>query len=940
MRYTLNLFSMLHRFLLPAVIVVCSVCVAAHAQYNGDTSQGVDCSSPANAASPTCAGGFGGNGTFQQYPNMYGPNYAPNGGAAGYSSYPQQQAGRGTMGATNGLNGYVPTYNDQTPYGQMYGAYRSPYNPYANPYAMYARPITEFQRVVAGTVGATLPIYGADLFSDSLGTFLPVDRTPVTPDYVVGPGDELLIRAWGQVNFNVHATVDRSGNIYVPQVGNIEVSGLHFQQLDGYLKSKLGRVFRNFDVSVNMGQLRSIQIYVVGNAQRPGSYTLSSLSTLVNALFSSGGPSEQGSMRRIELKRSGAVITTFDFYDLLINGDKSHDAPLLPGDIIYIPPVGPQVAIAGSVHMPAIYELKGSETAQQAIALAGGLSTMAAKNDAQLDRTNSQGARQTVQLALDAAGLNIPLRDGDILRIPSIIQHFHQTITLRGNVANPGRYGWHQGMRILDLIPDQASLETRGYWQRRIALGLPAPEYTPLFSAYPQYNNRTGNGNGTQANTQNQSTTGTSGQTAGSSTQPDQANSQTGTTASAVAGAATGSEGDQFGPSQPPSTQSTASTPAATQTGTPSFSSQPQGSSPSAGNTNTLNGRLTPRLTYYPPGDRYSQGQFPIQNEIIRTGPSIDWAYAAIERTNPETLTTSLIPLHLGAAVLEHQPSANLKLQPGDVVTVFSTADIHVPQAQQVKYVRLDGEVVHGGVYSVLPGETLRDLVRRAGGLTPNAYLYGSEFLRESTQRLQQARLDQYVNDVERDIEESTANASGTIVNAQAAATLAPSIQSQQQLIAKLRQMRATGRIVLNLTPYSQGLNALPDLALEDGDRFIVPPLSSTVNVIGAVYDQNSFLYQRGKHVGQYLETAGGATRNGDKKREFVIRADGSVLSKQYAGGTLFTPGFAGKFVYPGDTIVVPDTVNKTSLLRGLTDWSQVLSGFGLGIASLTILGL
>ena len=158
--------------------------------------------------------------------------------------------------------------------------------------------------------------------------FAPIDRTPVTSDYVVGPGDQLLIRVWGQVNFNVHATVDRAGDIYIPQVGNIEVAGLHFQQLNEYLKNQLGRVFRNFDLSVNMGQLRSIQVYVVGNARQPGSYTVSSLSTLVNALFSSGGPSEQGSMRRIELRRNGKVVTTFDLYDLLISGDKSQSAPI------------------------------------------------------------------------------------------------------------------------------------------------------------------------------------------------------------------------------------------------------------------------------------------------------------------------------------------------------------------------------------------------------------------------------------------------------------------------------------------------------------------------------------------------------------------------------------------------------------------------------------
>jgi protein involved in polysaccharide export with SLBB domain len=292
----------------------------------------------------------------------------------------------------------------------------------------------------------------------------------------------------------------------------------------------------------------------------------------------------------------------------------------------------------------------------------------------------------------------------------------------------------------------------------------------------------------------------------------------------------------------------------------------------------------------------------------------------------------------LGQAVLDHNTSQNLELEPGDVVTIFSTADIHVPQTQQVKYVRLEGEVVHAGIYSVEPSETLRDVVRRAGGLTPNAYLYGSEFLRESTQRLQQARLTEYVNSLERDIELASANATGSLVNATGVAALTTSVQSQRDLIATLRKMRATGRIVLSLTPYSKGVDALPDLSLQDGDRFVVPVVPATVNVVGAVYDQNSFLYQRGNHIGDYLRIAGGGTRNADKRHEFVIRADGSVVSKQTAGGNLFTGGFTSKLSYPGDTVVVPDNVNKTTLLRALTDYSAVLANFGVGIAAINLL--
>jgi protein involved in polysaccharide export with SLBB domain len=902
---------MVRRLLSLIVVMLCAGTLTANAQYLGgeSSSQATDCSNPLSALSPACtgaSGNFGGGGQYgrgQTYgQGAYGQSMY--GGYGGAGAYPQAQPNGVSPTGNAGIDTRVPTYVDQVPYGNgINGAYRNPYNPYFSENSRIAQPPTEFQRIVSGATGAMLPVFGADLFSDSSAYFAPIDRTPVTSDYVVGPGDQLLIRVWGQVNFNAHATVDRSGNIYVPQVGNVEVAGLHFQQLDGYLKKQFSRVFRNFDLSVNMGQLRAIQIYVVGNAQRPGSYTVSSLSTLVNALFSSGGPSPQGSMRRIELKRGGQVVTTFDIYDLLVKGDKSHDAPLLPGDVIYIPPVGPQVAVAGSVHMPAIYELKGTETAGQAIEMAGGLATMASKQEAQLDRTSLQGARQTVQLVLDAAGLKTDLRDGDILRIPSMVQRFNDTVTLRGNVANPGRYRWSPGMRVLDLIPDQSALETRGYWERRIALGLPALEYTPLLSPY-------------RANLPNPSSQAEQGGQAGSN-EPRVYTTGTSLADTEAAGLSTRQ-------------QVSTSKPSSSEAGKTSSTNE-QSASP----TENTSGQ---QLRYYPPGERFSQGQFPIRNEILRTAPSIDWSYAVIERTNPHTLATSLVPFSLGQAVLDHNASQNLELEPGDIVTVFSTADIHVPQAQQVKYVRLEGEVVHAGIYSVKPGETLRDVVLRAGGLTPTAYLYGSEFLRESTQRIQQARLDDYVNTLEKDIQLSAANASGSVVNPIGAAALGSSLQSQRDLIATLRKLRASGRIVLNLTPYSNGIGSLPNLPLQDGDQFIVPVVPSTVNVVGAVYDQNSFLYRRGQHVGDYLRTAGGSTRNADRRHEFVIRADGSVISKQTAGGTLFGGGFATKLSYPGDTVVVPDNVSKTTLLRNLTDYSAVLSNFGIGIAAINLL--
>ncbi|MGB7191744.1 MAG: SLBB domain-containing protein, partial [Acidobacteriaceae bacterium] len=323
---------------------------------------------------------------------------------------------------------------------------------------------------------------------------------------------------------------------------------------------------------------------------------------------------------------------------------------------------------------------------------------------------------------------------------------------------------------------------------------------------------------------------------------------------------------------------------------------------------------------------------------ITLPAPEIDWDYAVIERLNKNTLKTSLIPFDLGKLVLDHDPRQNLELEPGDVVTVFSQADIHVPLAQQTKFVRLEGEFVHAGTYSVKPGETLPELIARAGGLTPDAYLYGSEFSRESTRVIQQARINEYVQKLEMEIARGNiAQSNSAAATAQDLASANAAVTSEHELIARLHQVRATGRIVLEEKPNSSGAAALPPIQLEDGDAFIVPPVPASVNVVGAVYDQNSFLYAPGRRVGDYLHLAGGPNRDADKKHAFIIRADGSVLSRAAASG-IWGNTFDSVRIHPGDTIVVPEKTFGPTFMRGFLDWSQVVSQLGLGAAAINVL--
>jgi protein involved in polysaccharide export with SLBB domain len=844
-----------------------------------------DCSDPLLAGTAQCSGIMRGESPFSTGQSSSGLGLS--GLPGGFGSTTRNAAGN---------------YYDLEPWSQQ-NAFQSQMRQAPLP----PEPLTEFQKFVASTTGQILPIYGAGLFRNVPSTFSPLNMAPVPPDYVIGPGDELRIRLWGQVNTQSNVRVDRSGDIYLPQIGPVHVAGLPFSALQDHLRDAIKPVYRNFDLTVDLGQIRSIQVYVTGQARRPGMYTVSSLSTLVDALFMTGGPSVEGSLRHIELRRASAVVTEFDLYDLLIRGDKSKDVKLLDGDVIYIPSVGPQVALTGSVRNPSIYELRNGESLGTLLTEAGGASAVAAQARVSIERIDDHRDRHAMEVAFDASGLALPLADGDLIRVLSIVPVYRRTVILRGNTANPGRFAWHPGMKISELIPDKESLLTRNYWWKRAQLGLPAPEFEPMggfaglrqpaedrpssLELSPQQVQNTMNAAGAQGN-----------QAALLQGQMAPGQSQQGSQAQAASLAA------QLGAAQ---------------------NNPPLSAEQRAGSASLASAQAEPASRAVSPEQK---------NRVQILAPEVDWSYAVIERVDSETLKTSLIPFDLGKLVLLHDASQDLDLQPGDVVTVFSEADIRVPVEQQTKLVTLEGEFLHSGMYTVGPGETLRQLVERAGGLTSKADLYGSEFTRESTRATQQARIDEYVQSLNLEIQRSTlALEAAPGASPADMASGAAAAGGERSLLATLKQIRATGRVVLEFKPDSVGTTSIPAIALEDGDRFVVPPVPATVNVVGAVYDQNSFLYASGRRVGDYVHLAGGPNKNADRKHEFVIRADGEVVSHDMTRGA-WGNEFYELRMNPGDTVVIPEKTLKPSVLRGVLDWSQLFSQFALGAAALSVI--
>jgi protein involved in polysaccharide export with SLBB domain len=741
---------------------------------------------------------------------------------------------------------------------------------------------SEFQDFVTQSTGYLLPIYGHDLFNTSANAsaperFLPVGNVPVTADYLIGPGDELLISWWGAIEGSAAATVDRNGMINLPQLGQISVVGVRYQNLQAHLKKAFSKNFRNFELDASLGNLRSIQVFVVGQATKPGNYTLSSLSTLVNGLFATGGPSVKGSMRHIQLKRGGKVISDFDMYDLLLKGDKSKDVQLLSGDVIYIPPIGAMAAISGSVNTPAIFELKDDDSLAELINLSGGLTNVASGKKVTVERIHERQVRKVDEFPLDKTGLAKLMRDGDLVNVMAISAEFDNAITLRGNIAgsHAGRKPWKDGLRIKDIIPSRAALITDSYWVRK------------------NQSDKTNDG----AWFKNNQIKPSADNVWFKKNQVDTTKINEGIIA------------DQKAKLDKKMSESDAD-----------FSDK---ALIEAQNGEGLNSEEDSIVRQKP-------------NERV---PEINWDYATVERLDKKELITKLITFNLGKA-LQGDADHNIALQPGDIVSIFSKEDIKVPTAKRNNYVILDGEIANPGVYQVQPGEKLRQLIERVGGLTSEAYLFGAEFSRESTRKFQQKRMDDMISQMDAEIQRTMTRRTAAALSQDAANTAGTDAEAQKVMIAKLRKIKATGRIVLEMPAYAEELKNIPELELEDGDRFYVPYKPSTVTVMGTVYNQNAFIYKKGSTVSDYVAKAGGPTRDGDEGEVYLVRADGLVYSKRQGSMFGFGGGFDSRKIMPGDAIVVPEKLERYNLTKELRDWSQIFFQFAIGAASMKTIGV
>jgi polysaccharide biosynthesis/export protein len=778
---------------------------------------------------------------------------------------------------------------------------------------------SEFQRFVEAATGRMLPLFGSSFFTDAADTFAPIDNVPVSADYAVGPGDEIVLRAWGSIDVDYRSTVDRNGLLNLPKIGSFSVAGVKASQLEQHLRAQIGRLFTNFQLSVSLGQLRGVKVFVVGPARQPGVYTLASQSTMLSAVVLAGGPSPTGSMRKILLRRDDRVVSELDMYDFLVQGDKSKDLQLADGDVIVFQPAGAHVALNGALDTPAIYELKAAqEPVRNVLRYAGGTPLLADPNRAQLERVDAsqpKAARFVEGFALDAAGLQKPLRDGDVLTLLPISPQFANAVTLRGHVAQPLRYPYKPGMRIRDLIPDRDALISPDFYRRKNLL-VQVIEDDQLTRSDRRTANRSGNGSGNSYGNGNGNGNGTG--------YANNANSNGAANSNSAADGSTATPNSTLAPNDiVPGTNLTAAQVAAL----------------AARNDSNDNVGVPRARAERPRREDERSGLDPSKKAPTALFDELNWDYAVIERLNRQDLSTQVIPFNLGKAVLQGDDANSIELMAGDVVTVYGQKDIRVPVSRQTRLVSLEGEIGSPGVYQLLPGDTLKSVIERAGGFTAQAYIYGIEFSREETRRRQRENLTAAITRLEalgsvqaaRDAANRRDDAAGV------ASTTAVSNAATQAQLARLRNVQPNGRIALELEPTTRTLAALPDVPLEGGDRVTVPSRPGFVTVAGAVVNSNAFLWRPGRTAGEYLRLAG-ADEAADPANMFILRADGTVSHAGDNRSFFGRSSLESQVMQPGDALIVPNELDfetwGRAFVRNLKDFAQIFTGFGIGIAA------
>ncbi len=660
--------------------------------------------------------------------------------------------------------------------------------------------------------------FGYDLFDSNEAGFDPPMTGPVPADYVLGPGDTVRVQLFGNVNSTYEYDVSRDGILNLPELGPINVTGIQFSEFRTDITRRVNEMLIGTQASVTMGQLKAIRIFVLGDANRPGSFVVGGLATISSALYRSGGISPVGSMRNIQLKRRGRTVTTLDLYDLLLQGDTSKDRRLQSGDVIFVPTIGNVIAVSGAVKRPARYELEKGASIADAVEIAGGLTPDAFGQGARLQRIDNDRQRKTVSIDLSSsADVRGDVRAGDSLIVPRVLEKLEDTVVLSGHVHRPGNYQWYPGMSITDLIPSldelQPDVDTSYVLIRREQ---ESNEAVIVFSINLAEALRAPGGT-YDVRLQSRDTVHVFGRAAG----------------------------------RQEIVQSLLA------------------------ELRLYSARDNPIPQVQIVGDVRAPGLYPLEAEmhisdLIRAGGGLSEAAYGIEAEltrysvgGNSDRQIDVIKVDLDA-VLRGDRSADLLLRGHDYLIIN-----RIPNWGSTSTVAVDGEVRFPGRYRVRRGETLAKVIERAGGFTDKAFVEGAIFLREFLRQQEQEQIEMLTQRLEADI----ASLSLQSDLDRPSETLA----TGQVLLDQLRETKAVGRLVIDL---QQAGGAAEGLEMRDGDRLLIPHLTQVVTVLGETQQNTSHLYQENLSRDEYINLSGGMTRRADKKLIYIVRANGAVIAQ------------------------------------------------------------
>lgn len=824
------------------------------------------------------------------------------------------------------------------------------FDEYGNPVS-YEDPIAQFLKIES----QELKPYGYELFAGSPSTFAPTTDTPVPANYLLGVGDTLEIQIYGKENLNHSLQVDREGMLAIPQMQPVKVAGLTFTEAKSFIANQISRNLLGVQSHVSMGELRSMRIFVLGEAFKPGAYTVSSLTTITQALFLSGGVNEIASLRNIQLKRAGKTITTLDLYDLLNFGDTKDDELLQPGDVVFIPTIANSITVKGNVRRPAIYELKDQTSFASAIELAGGFSSDAYKDVLNVQRF-ATGA--ITQITVSQKDMGKTVVNGDVIEVSGVSDSLDSAVTLVGAVARPGPVQWYEGVKLSNLISNRKkdllaevdlayglvlrnyqtgdNLEILQFQPARLLLGdsehdlsLSKEDIVVFFSQVES------EGLG-QAAIEELALTKQGLEDKEKEEWKKRIEQrlfwqQIGFDYEVV-------EDDDLTESEDVIVSQKQALIKLTQLEAENLSKVRDTTAFSRTRLLTpIIEKLRIHASFENPlklveisGSVQYPGLYPmpdngtLKDVFLAAGGLSESAYSkASEITRySHNENGDLQVLNIQFSPRDVMSGAeSIALASRDRINVFRN-----PEWQEQLSIELRGEVTFPGTYTIKRGETLNNVIDRAGGLTEYADPNASVFLRESLRRQEALNLKRLTEDLRKEIASEslrTNSSAGSLV----------SYTEVQSLLRDLTKVKALGRLVINLPEIMQ--NQSQDFPLEDKDVLIIPGFNKTVNVIGEVYVPTSHLYDNNVTFDEYINLSGGYKDFANRDRTYVIKANGSVIIPQSGNSFWYQSNDKTNInLSAGDTIVVPFDSGHVDSITLWTSASQILYQFAVTIAA------